>query len=116
MRFGSFSFGSIAIDGKVYYHDVVIDRGKIRKRDKQPSKPLEASFGHTPLSAKEAIPWECTRLVIGTGFYGRLPIAEEVVVEAKRRGVRLVAKPTAEVLADLDGDSSDTNAILHVTC
>jgi hypothetical protein len=116
VRFGSFSFGSITIDGKQYDHDVVIDRGKIRKRNKQPSKPLAASFGHTPLSAREAIPWECKRLVIGTGFCGRLPIADEVVAEAKRLGVTLVAKPTAEVLADLEGDSRGTNAILHVTC
>lgn len=38
MHFGSFSFGSIRIDGTDYEHDIVIDRGEIRKRKKKPSK------------------------------------------------------------------------------
>jgi hypothetical protein len=32
MRFDKFSFGSIQIDGSTYEHDVIIDRGEIRKR------------------------------------------------------------------------------------
>ena len=35
MRFESFSFGSIRIDGVTYTHDVVIDRGQVRKRKKK---------------------------------------------------------------------------------
>ena len=38
MRFEEFSFGSIRINGTTYEHDVVIDRGHIRKRNKKPSK------------------------------------------------------------------------------
>jgi len=38
MRFEKFSFGSIRIDGTTYEHDVVIDRGEVRKRKKKPSK------------------------------------------------------------------------------
>ncbi len=38
MRFEAFSFGSIRIDGVTYEHDVVIDRGRIRKRKKKLSK------------------------------------------------------------------------------
>jgi hypothetical protein len=38
MRFEAFSFGSICIDGTTYGYDVVIDRGRIRKRKKKPSK------------------------------------------------------------------------------
>jgi hypothetical protein len=37
MRFESFSFGSIRIDGITYEHDILIDRGAVRKR-KGPSK------------------------------------------------------------------------------
>jgi hypothetical protein len=32
MRFQKFSFGAIRIDGVTYEHDVVIDRGDVRKR------------------------------------------------------------------------------------
>ena len=56
MRFESFSFGSIRIDGVTYEHDLVIDRGEIRKRKKKASKQYRDAYGHTPLSAKEDIP------------------------------------------------------------
>ena len=50
-------FGSIEVDGRTYEHDIVIDRGAVRKRSKKPSKPYRDKFGHTPLSADEELPW-----------------------------------------------------------
>ena len=35
MLFEEFSFGSIRIDGVSYDHDIVIDRGEVRKRKKK---------------------------------------------------------------------------------
>ena len=70
MLIEEFSFGSIRINGTLYGHDVVIDRDSIRKREKKPSKKFRESFGHTPLSVREAIPWNCRRLVIGTAVEG----------------------------------------------
>ena len=70
MRFEHFGFGSIRIDGKTYGHDVVIDRGHVRRRKKKPCKQFRAEFGHTPLSIEEKIPWKCRRIVIGTGTGG----------------------------------------------
>jgi len=67
MRFEKCSFGSIRIDGVTYEHDVVIDRGDVRKRKKKPSKKFRDEFGHTPISVEEKIQWKCRRLVIGTG-------------------------------------------------
>lgn len=72
MHFERVSFGLIRIDGVSYEHDVVIDRGKVRKRKKKASKRFRDLFGHTPLSVEEEIPWKCRRLVIGTGS-GALP-------------------------------------------
>ena len=43
MRFDNFSFGSIQIDGRTYEHDVIIDRGAIRKRKKKTSRQLTLS-------------------------------------------------------------------------
>lgn len=116
MRFDNFSFGSITIDGNVYEHDLVIDRGEIRKRKKKPSKKFRDEFGHTPLSVEEEIPWKCRQLVIGNGAYGRLPVMQEVQREAKRLKVKLLVLPTAEAIKVLEQDAKDTNAILHVTC
>ena len=116
MRFDSLSFGSIQIDATTYAHDIVIDRGEIRKRKKQPSKKLRDDYGHTPLSAEEEIPWKCRRLVVGTGTYGRLPVLKDVRREAERREIELVILPTAKAVKALKKDMRETNAILHVTC
>jgi len=116
MRFGRYEFGSIQIDDVTYEHDVVIDRGTIRKRKKKPSRRFRSSYGHTPLSAAEDIPWNCRRLVVGTGAHGALPIMEDVEREARSRHVELVVAPTAQAIENLARDSERTNAILHVTC
>lgn len=115
MRFEDYSFGSIRIDGVTYNHDVVIDRGEVRKRKKKPSKKFRDAFGHTPLSLEEEIPWKCRRLVIGTGG-GALPVMKEVEREAKRRKIELVILPTARAIEVLAQEPADTNAVLHVTC
>jgi hypothetical protein len=115
VKFEGFSFGSIRIDGVTYEHDVVIDRGEIRKRVKKPSKRFREEFGHTPLSLEEEIPWACRRLVIGTGT-GALPVMETVKDEAKRRKIKLLILPTVEAIEELKQHPRDTNAILHVTC
>jgi len=116
MQFDSFSFGSIQIDGTVYGHDVIIDRGEIRKRKKKPSKRFQEQFGHTPLSIEEEIPWNCRRLLVGSGTFGRLPVMREVEREAKRHKVKLLVLPTKEAIEVLKGEPKETNAILHVTC
>jgi hypothetical protein len=93
-----FSFAALRIGGSTYGQDVVIDRGEIRKRKEAPSGRFRDEFGHTPLSIEEKIPWKCHRLVIGTGAYGRLPVVEEVKLEAERRHVELVIVPTSEAI------------------
>jgi hypothetical protein len=115
MRFEDFTFGSIRIDGITYEHDVVIDRGRIRKRKKKASKKFREAFGHTPLSVEEKIPWKCRRLVVGTGR-GALPVMDEVKLEARRRKVQLLILPTGRALEVLKREPPDSNAILHVTC
>jgi hypothetical protein len=116
VHFESFSFGSIRIDGVTYEHDLVIDRGEIRKRKKKASKQYRDVYGHTPLSAEEDIPWLCRRLVVGTGADGGLPVMDEVRKQAQLRKVELLRLPTKGAIAILNRGDKDTNAILHVTC
>ena len=111
------SFGLIEVEGQRYDHDVVIDRGRVGKRHKGPSKALRAEFGHTPLTDAEAIPWGGKRLIIGTGHDGQLPVTPDVHAEARRRGVKVTELPTAEACELLEGiEAKDVRAILHVTC
>jgi hypothetical protein len=116
MRIEGYSFGSIRIDGETYEYDMVIDRGEVSKRKKKASKPFRGEFGHTPLSAAENIPWECERLVVGTGEHGALPVMDEVKREAKRRKIELVLLPTPKAIELLNSSPAQTNAILHLTC
>jgi hypothetical protein len=111
------SFGIIEVAGRTYEHDVVIDRGHVRRRDKKPSKGRRGEFGHTPLTAAEAIPWTGSRLVIGTGASGQLPVADDVFLEARARGVTVLARPTSEACRALaEVPDTDVCAVLHVTC
>jgi hypothetical protein len=110
-------FGVIEVDGNEHEHDIVIDGGRVRKRKKGPSKPYRDRFGHTPLSADEELPWGGSRMIIGTGAHGSLPVMPEVTQEADRREVDLVAVPTDEacrLIAHLE--RGEVHAVLHVTC
>ena len=116
MQFTGYSFGSVRVDGVTYDHDLIIDRGKVRKRKKAPSRKFRGAYGHTPLSAGEDIPWRCRRLVIGTGAEGALPVLQQVRDEARRRKIDLILLPTAQAIGMLTQTTKDTNAILHLTC
>ena len=110
-------FGSIEVQGRTYEHDIVIDRGAVSKRSKKASKPYRDKFGHTPLSADEELPWGGSRLIIGTGAHGSLPIMPEVMVQAARRHVDLVAVPTEQACRLISGlKPREVRAVLHVTC
>jgi len=110
-------FGSIEVEGRAYEHDIVIDGGAVRERSKKPSKPYRAKFGHTPLSIDEDLPWGGPRLIIGTGAHGNLPIMPEVVAEAARRNIDLVAVPTDQACRLIAGlKRRQVSAVLHVTC
>jgi hypothetical protein len=53
MKIRLVSFGRIEVDGKRYHNDVVIQQGRVRKRDKKASKAYRKEYGHTPLSVEE---------------------------------------------------------------
>jgi hypothetical protein len=109
-------FGSLLIAGRRYDHDVVIEDGVVRARDKGPSRAVKRG-GHTPLSAAEDIPWSKPRLVIGSGYAGSLPVLAEVLDEARARGVEVTVLPTAEACAVLrELSAAEVNAVLHLTC
>jgi hypothetical protein len=116
VRFTEYSFGSVRVDGVTYDHDLIIDRGKIRKRNKAASRRFRGVYGHTPLSIAEDIPWHCRRLVIGTGADGALPVMKQIQDKARRRKVDLVVLPTAQAIGVLTRTTKDTNAVLHLTC
>ena len=110
-------FGRIVVEGITYDHDVVIDGGRIAKRDKTPSRSERSRYGHTPLTAGERLPTGGTKLIIGTGYSGRLPIAATVVRQAEASGIEVIQMPTADAARLIQSlGPADVNAVLHVTC
>ena len=95
----------------------MIDGGKVRKPKKGPSKQFRENFGHTPLSAGEKIPRGGKRLIVGTGVHGALRVMGEVLAEAKRRGIEIIAELTLEACHLLEEvKKGQAYAILHSTC
>jgi hypothetical protein len=114
MKVTRLSFGSITINGERFEKDVIIDNGTVKKRKKGESKQYRDRFGHTPLSAEENIPWDCKRLIIGTGHSCSLPVMKEVYEAAKRKGVEVVTMSTPEAVRHVNDEG--TNLVLHLTC
>ena len=114
MKADKVSFGEIVIDGKLWTDDIVIDKGEIIFRNKSVSRMSKGNYGHTPLTIHENIPWDCGTLVIGTGFYGSLPVTDEVYSMAEELCVTLVAKKLKDAVKHLN--DPDTNFVLHLTC
>lgn len=117
MRATLLRFGELEIDGHRYVHDVVVEAGRVRRRKKGPSKRYRERYGHTPLSVDESLPWSAQQLIVGTGADGQLPVMPEVLDEARKRGVEVVERPTAEACRLLSADDGRrVAAVLHVTC
>jgi hypothetical protein len=57
------------------------------------------------------------QLIVGTGVYGAFPVMDEVLAEAKRRGIEVIAAPIPEVCQLLqEVKKGQAYAILHCTC
>ena len=110
-------FGQIVVDGATYDHDIVIESGVVRARDKTPSRRLKSEYGHTPLTSEEEIPWSGGRLIIGSGYSGRLPVMDDLAEKAESRGISLEIMPTSDACAVISAlRAEEVTAILHVTC
>lgn len=117
LKLEGLSFGQLTVNGRAYDRDVVIAADQVRERRKGPSRVERDRYGHTPLTLREEIPWDCEVLVIGTGMDGQLPVADEVKEEAKRRGVKLILLRTPQAVEHLrENHRPGVNAILHITC
>lgn len=123
MRVEDTGFGYVVIDGVRYEYDVVLCGEKVLRRPKELSRKYRGLYGHTPLSTEEMkellnLCPEARIVVIGTGQYGALPVPEEAIREAEKRGKRVIMLRTPEVsgkLSELSGEGR-VLAVIHVTC
>jgi hypothetical protein len=107
------SFGRITIQGKAYTFDVVIfpervDLSWLRR---------EGHFLHMD-DLKSVVHARPEVIVIGTGYYGRMQIPNDVLVNLGTRGIEVHVAKTPEAV-DLFNEISSrkkTVACLHLTC
>jgi hypothetical protein len=110
-------FGEIATAGVRFDLDVIVGRGRVRRRKKGPSKAYRDQFGHTPPSADGEIPSSTPGLVTRTGAAGRLPMMTEVPTRPSLGVVEVVELPTAKGCRLLRSvQPKEVNAILHGPC
>ena len=111
-------FGSIAIDGRTFDHDVLIRlSGRIEKRKKKLSKK-QYGTSHI-MSRKEAeFVYEkgCRLLVVGTGQDGNLRLSPEASEFFADKGCKVVAAPTPSAMTLFNESPRKMIALFHVTC
>jgi hypothetical protein len=113
-------FGSITVAGTVFEHDVVIrPDGQVKKRKKKLSKAVYGT-SHT-ISLREAkhvyehAPG-ADRLIVGSGQYGNVELSPEAAAYLRRRGCRVLVRPTPAVITVWNRAKGAAVGLFHVTC
>jgi hypothetical protein len=117
-RFGAISLR--APDGGTvrYDHDIVIGLdGRVRKRKKKLSKKVYGT-SHTLSQAEAENVYEegAEALIIGTGQFGRVGLADEAADYFKARKVRVTLAPTADAMALWNEHEGRAIGLFHITC
>jgi hypothetical protein len=118
MKIDDTEFGSITIAGKTYEHDVVIRLSdKVVKRKKKLSKRLYGT-SHTVSEDEARFVFEkgCKELILGTGQYGNAALSPEAAAFLKKKGCKVIAKPTPKAIKIYNLTRKPKVGLFHVTC
>lgn len=118
MRIDDTQFGSITIDGKTYYHDVVIRMSNdIVKRKKKLSKRVYGT-SHTVSEDEVRFVFEkgCMELILGTGQHGMVSLSQEAAAFLDSKGCRVIAKETPDAIRTFNASDRPKVGLFHVTC
>ncbi len=93
----SYSFGNIVVDGKRYFHDLIIFPDKIKENWRRKE-------GHKLYldDIKEVFLYSPETLVIGTGYFGKMKITEEVKKRIEEKGINLFIEKTQGAVKKLN--------------
>lgn len=107
-------FGSIAIDGKAYDHDVIITwEGKVKEARTQTRHLIAKKEFFDLLFERPDV------IVVGTGQYGDVEVSAEVSKFARKKKIKLIALSTPEAVRkfnELVRTGKKVVAYMHVTC
>jgi hypothetical protein len=118
MKIDDSEFGSITIAGRTYEHDVVIRLSeKVVKRKKKLSKRLYGT-SHRVSEDEARFVFEkgCKELILGTGQYGNAALSPEAAAFLKKKGCKVIAKPTPKAIKIYNLTRKPKVGLFHVTC
>ena len=109
-----YSFGEIKVGESRYTSDLVVFEDEVQS-------PWVRKKGH--LLTLDDVQWALERspdaIIVGTGSYGRLAIAQEVMDELSKREIGLVASNTTSAVETYNKRAragEHVAACLHLTC
>jgi hypothetical protein len=117
VKIENYDFGSITIDSEVYYKDLWIIDGSIKKRDKSIAK---SKFGTSHRISRKELKRVMTsttrRIIIGSGNSGLVSLTNNAQKYLEEQGIEVEMCKTGE-LAQRNIEISKTDAgIIHLTC
>jgi hypothetical protein len=111
-RIESYSFGHIVVDGQEATNDVIVLPSRVVhnwwRRD-----------GHSLVldDLRDVLDELPSRLVLGTGAYGRMHPDPQALEELRERGIEVEALPTEQAVRRYgELDAAHAAAALHLTC
>ncbi len=113
MKIGSYSFGSILIDGESYTSDLLIFPGKINA-----SWWRKRSHKVEPEDIPELLRAEVDVVIFGTGAYGLMKIDKKVIRHFAERNIEVFIEKTGKAVNIYNeiAENKEVIAALHLTC
>jgi hypothetical protein len=111
-------FGSIAIEGKTFKHDVVIRLdGQVEKRKKKLSKAIYGTSHVISLAEAEHVYQQgAERLVVGTGRFDSVRLSDEAADYLGQKNCQVDLLPTSEAVQFWNETEGAVIGLFHVTC
>ncbi len=109
----SYSFGRIVISGKTYTSDPIIYPDRI-----DPSWWRKTGHNLCLEDISNIFHENFEVLIIGTGYFGLMRVAEEVIQHAKSQGFEIFIEKTKNAVDEFNriSEQKKTIAALHLTC
>ncbi len=110
MKVGDYDFGKIKIDGKTYENDVIIFPDQIKDG-------WWRKQGHLlqTKDIKEVFSAKPKKLIIGTGYNGRMKIDDKVKQKAEELNIKLIIKKSTKA-CKIFNKEKDAVLAIHLTC
>lgn len=112
------SFGSIAVEGERYEHDIIITlEGQVKKRKKKLSKAIYGSSHTISLPEIKYVYQDSAEgILIGSGQYGMVTLSDEASEFLERKSCNVLLKKTEEAIHVWNGIGDRWIGLFHITC